>query len=115
MLRKAYILQNLCHSNGDVMNQTAEKIKKMFTDIILSVDVELGRRFVSVGEMLSWDKGTILKLPKTSGESVDFIVSKKPMAVGEIMVIDEKFAVRITDIHSKTNISEMCKDGLYDF
>ena len=97
------------------MDQTAEKMKKMFSEVVLGVDVELGRRFVTVGEMLSWDKGTILKLSKTSGESVDFVVNKKPVAVGEIMVIDEKFAVRITDIHSKENISEMCKDGLYDF
>lgn len=110
-----YILPNLSHNNVVIMNVTAEKIKKMFSEVVLSIDVELGRRFVSVGEMLSWEKGTILKLPKTSGESVDFVVNKKPMAVGEVMVIDEKFAIRITDVHKTDGISEMCKDGLYDF
>lgn len=85
-----------------------------FGNVLLNVDVELGRKFVSIGEMLSWGNGTIIKLPKTSGESVDFLVNKKPLAIGEVMVIDDKFAIRITDILTKEIIFELAKDGLYD-
>lgn len=91
-----------------------EDVLSRFGNVLLNVDVELGRKFVSIGEMLSWDNGTIIKLSKTSGESVDFLVNKKPLAVGEVMVIDDKFAIRITDILTKEIIFELGKDGLYD-
>lgn len=91
-----------------------EYVKEQFGEVLINVYVELGRKLVSIGDMLSWDSGTIIKLNKTSGESVDFIVNNKPLANGEIMVLDDKFGIRITDIMSKTAISEMKKDGLYD-
>jgi flagellar motor switch protein FliN/FliY len=91
-----------------------ENVLKLYGEVLLNVDVELGRKMVSVGEMLSWESGTIIKLSKTSGESVDFLVNKKPIAVGEIMVIDERFAIRITDILNKAIIAELSKDGLYE-
>jgi len=91
-----------------------ESVLNRFGNVLLNVDVELGRKLVSIGEMLSWERGTIIKLSKTSGESVDFLVNKKPVAVGEVMVIDEKFAIRITEVLSKEILFELSKDGLYD-
>ncbi|MBZ4642831.1 MAG: flagellar motor switch protein FliN [Deferribacteres bacterium] len=91
-----------------------EKVINRFGNVLLNVDVELGRKLVNIGEMLSWENGTIIKLSKTSGESVDFLVNKKPVAVGEVMVIDERFAIRITDILDKAILYELSKDGLYD-
>jgi len=91
-----------------------ESVLNRFGNVLLNVDVELGRKLVSIGEMLSWERGTIIKLSKTSGESVDFLVNKKPVAVGEVMVIDEKFAIRITDVLTKEILFELSKDGLYD-
>ncbi|MCB4204835.1 FliM/FliN family flagellar motor switch protein [Deferribacteraceae bacterium V6Fe1] len=91
-----------------------ENVLNRYGNVLLNVDVELGRKLVSIGEMLSWENGTIIKLSKTSGESVDFLVNKKPVAVGEVMVIDEKFAIRITDVLTKAILFELSKDGLYD-
>jgi len=91
-----------------------EGVLNRFGNVLLNVDVELGRKLVSIGEMLSWESGTIIKLSKTSGESVDFLVNKKPVAVGEVMVIDEKFAIRITDVLTKEILFKLSKDGLYD-
>ncbi|MBZ4672575.1 MAG: surface presentation of antigen protein [Deferribacteraceae bacterium] len=91
-----------------------ENVLNRYGNVLLNVDVELGRKLVSIGEMLSWENGTIIKLSKTSGESVDFLVNKKPVAVGEVMVIDEKFAIRITDVLTKVILFELSKDGLYD-
>ncbi|MCX8085092.1 MAG: FliM/FliN family flagellar motor switch protein [Calditerrivibrio sp.] len=89
-------------------------IIKEFGDVIMDVTVELGRKLCTIGELLSWDKGTIIKLGKTSGEAVDMLVNNKPLAIGEIMVLDEKFAFRLSDIQTKAALAEMKKDRLYE-
>lgn len=91
-----------------------DNILKHFSDVLMDVHVELGRKLVTLGDMLSWEKGTIIKLNKTSGESVDMLVNGKPLALGEIMVLDEKFAFRVNEIRSKAILMEMKKDNLYD-
>ena len=87
--------------------------KTEFGEVLFDVDVELGRRLVKVRELLNWEKGVILKFAKTSGEPVDFLVNGKPLALGEIMVLDEKFAIRITEILNKEDLTEMYKNGMY--
>lgn len=91
-----------------------EYILKHFSDVIMDVNVELGRKLCTIGELLSWEKGTIIKLNKTSGEAVDMLVNNKPLAIGEIMVLDEKFAFRLSDIQTKAALTEMKKDRLYE-
>jgi flagellar motor switch protein FliN/FliY len=91
-----------------------EVIRKVFGNVLLDVVVELGRKPVCIGEMLKWDKGTIIKFEKTSGESVDFLVNNRPLASGEIMVLEDKFAVRITDILTREGLTDIDKDGLYE-
>jgi len=90
-----------------------ELAKHQFGEVLFDVDVELGRKLVKVRELLNWEKGTILKFSKTSGEPVDFLVNGKPLAFGEIMVLDEKFSVRITEILDKVHLTEMYKNGMY--
>jgi len=90
-----------------------EMAKNEFGEVLFSIDVELGRKLVKVRELLNWEKGTILKFTKTSGEPVDFLVNGKPLALGEIMVLDEKFSIRITEILDKEDLTEMYKNGMY--
>lgn len=92
---------------------TREEIKEMFGEVLFRIDVELGRKKVTVGEMLRWERGTIIRIDKTSGESVDFLVNGKPLAYGEVMVLDEKFAVRVSEILTKEQLVDKFKDGLY--
>ena len=63
--------------------------------------------------MLRWESGTIIRMNKTSGEPVDFLVNEKPLAYGEVMVLDEKFGIRISEILTKEQLVEKFKDGLY--
>ncbi len=91
-----------------------EEIKDMYGEVLFNICVELGRKKVTIGEMLRWENGTIIRLNKTSGEPVDFLVSGKPLAYGEVMVLDERFALRITEILTKEMLVEKYKDGLYD-
>ncbi|MGD9809199.1 MAG: FliM/FliN family flagellar motor switch protein [Deferribacterales bacterium] len=90
-----------------------ELAKNEFGEVLFNIDVELGRKLVKVRELLNWEKGTILKFTKTSGEPVDFLVNGKPLALGEIMVLDEHFAIRITEILEKEDLTEMYKNGMY--
>lgn len=87
--------------------------KNQFGEVLFDIRVELGRKKVSIREMLNWEKGTILKFNKTSGEPVDYLVNNKPLALGEVMVLDDRFAIRITEILDKEKLTEMYKDGIY--
>lgn len=90
-----------------------DSIKEEFGEVLFNVVVELGRKKVTIGDMISWESGTIIKLNKTSGEPVDFLVNGKPLAYGEVMVLDEKFAVRITEILTREMLTDKYKDGMY--
>ncbi len=73
----------------------------MLLDIPLEVTVELGRTKRSIKEILELSQGSILELDKLAGEPVDVLVNQKLIAKGEVVVIDENFGVRVTDIVSQ--------------
>lgn len=72
----------------------------MLLDIPLQVTVELGRTKRMVKEILNVSHGSIIELDKLAGEPVDILINNKVIAVGEVVVIDENFGVRVTDILS---------------
>lgn len=74
----------------------------MLLDIPLKVTVELGRTTRSVKEILELSSGSIIELDKLAGEPVDILVNNKIVAKGEVVVIDENFGVRVTDIASQS-------------
>ncbi|WP_088005935.1 flagellar motor switch phosphatase FliY [Indiicoccus explosivorum] len=75
----------------------------MLLDIPLQVTVELGRTKRSVKEILELTGGSIIELDKLAGEPVDVLVNNRLVAQGEVVVIDENFGVRITDISSQAD------------
>ena len=70
----------------------------LIMDVPLQVTVELGRTHRLIKDVLEFGPGSIIELDKLSGEPVDILVNGKPIAKGEVVVIDESFGVRITDI-----------------
>lgn len=72
----------------------------MLLDIPLQVTVELGRTKRIVKDILEISQGSIIELDKLAGEPVDILVNNKRIAVGEVVVIDENFGVRVTDVLS---------------
>ncbi len=72
----------------------------MLLDIPLQVTVELGRTKRVVKDILELSHGSILELDKLAGEPVDLLINNKLIAKGEVVVIDENFGVRVTDILS---------------
>lgn len=80
---------------------TETKNLDMLLDIPLQVTVELGRTKRSVREILELSSGSIIELDKLAGEPVDILVNNRLVAQGEVVVIDENFGVRVTDIVSQ--------------
>jgi len=72
----------------------------LLMDVAMEVTVELGRAKKQIKEILSMGEGTIIALDKLAGEAVDILVNHKLIAKGEVVVIDENFGVRVTEIVS---------------
>ena len=70
----------------------------LIMDVPLEVTVELGRTTKSISEILDFTPGTIIELDRIAGEPIDVLVNGKFVAKGEVVVIEESFSVRITEI-----------------
>jgi flagellar motor switch protein FliN/FliY len=69
-------------------------------DIPLTVTVELGRARMLIGELLQLGQGSIVELAKFAGEPMDVFINQRLIAKGEVVVVNEKFGIRLTDIVS---------------
>lgn len=76
----------------------------LIMDVPLEVTVELGRTSKSIKEILEFSPGTIIELDKIAGEPIDVLVNGKLVAKGEVVVIEESFGIRVTDIIKQKNI-----------
>ncbi len=72
----------------------------MLLDVNLEVTVELDRKVVTVADLLKLGKGSIVELEKSAGEPLDIFVNGRKFAEGEVVVIDDKFGIRITQLLS---------------
>jgi flagellar motor switch protein FliN/FliY len=68
--------------------------------VTLQVSVELGRTKMNIEEILHLGPGSVVELDKLAGEPVDVLVNDKMIAKGEVVVLDDRFGVRITDVLS---------------
>ena len=91
---------------------TEEKERKitMVRDVNMQVNVGLGRAQMPFKDILTLQGGSSSELNKTTGDRIDFLVNNKLVARGEVMVIDGKFALRITDIVG--SLSQAVQEGL---
>jgi flagellar motor switch protein FliN len=76
---------------------------RRLSDVPVDVAVEMGRTRMTVGETLELRQGSIVTLNRMAGEPVDLLVNGTPIARGEVVVIDEQFGLRITDVLGQTN------------
>ena len=91
---------------GDVIDEAAPttggetKSLDLILDIPLTVAVELGRSKMLINELLQLGQGSVIELTKLVGEPLEVLVNQKLVARGEVVVVNEKFGVRLTDIVS---------------
>ncbi|MDO7905823.1 flagellar motor switch phosphatase FliY [Paenibacillus sp. JX-17] len=86
---------------SNAFGQMDENNLNLLMDIPLKVTVELGRTQKQIKDILELSQGSIIELDKLAGEPVDILVNNKLIAKGEVVVIDENFGVRVTDIVSQ--------------
>jgi flagellar motor switch protein FliN/FliY len=67
-------------------------------DVPIEISIEIGRTRMSIGDLLSLNKGSIVELKKTAGESVDIYVNGKLLGKGEVVVVNERLGVRVVKI-----------------
>jgi flagellar motor switch protein FliN len=70
----------------------------LLLEVPLSISVELGRTSLTIRELLALGQGSILQLDRHAGEPVDVLVNGKRLARGEVVVIDEDFGIRVTEV-----------------
>ena len=80
------------------IKEKGENSLDLLLDIQMKVIVELGRTVLKIKDILELGPGSIIELDKLSGEPVDILVNGSLVAKGEVVVIDENFAIRISDV-----------------
>ena len=84
--------------SGDGRGVQGQENIGLIMDVPLEVTVELGRSTKSISEILNFAPGTIIELDRIAGEPIDVLVNGKFVAKGEVVVIDECFSIRVTEI-----------------
>ena len=86
----------------DDEDDRSEELKKLdlVLDIPLTVTVELGRSKMLINDLLKLGRGSVIELQKLVGEPLEVLINDKLVARGEVVVVNDKFGVRLTDIVS---------------
>ena len=79
---------------------------KMVLDVPLKVTVELGRTKLLVNDLLQLGQGSVIELDKMAGEPMEIYINDKLVAMGEVVVVNEKFGVRLSDVMSGVGFEE---------
>jgi len=85
-------------ANGQVKTRDID----FLLDIPLEISVEVGRVRMLIKDLLQLGQGSVIELEKIAGEPMEILVNDKLVARGEVVVVNEKFGVRLTDIISPT-------------
>ena len=84
---------------------TAEELSRLH-DVPVEQAVEVGRTKMTIREALALGPGSIVTLNRLAGEPVDLLVNGKPIARGEVVVIDEEFGLRVTEVLAPKSATE---------
>lgn len=80
---------------------------KMILDVPLKVSVELGRTKMLINDLLQLGQGSVIELDKIAGEPMEILINDKLVAMGEVVVVNEKFGVRLTDVVSQFGLGDL--------
>ena len=83
---------------GDAPAEVGNRKLEMVLDIPLSLSVELGSTKMLINDLLQLGQGSVIELTKLVGEPLEVLVNKKLIAKGEVVVVNEKFGVRLTEV-----------------
>jgi flagellar motor switch protein FliN/FliY len=83
---------------------TAEERRKLDTilDIPVTISMEVGRSQINIRNLLQLNQGSVVELDRVAGEPLDVLVNGTLIAHGEVVVVNDKFGIRLTDVISQT-------------
>jgi flagellar motor switch protein FliN len=94
------VKEQLLDMEGEKRKQDSIRDMDFILDIPLEVSVELGRTKMLINDLLQLGQGSVIELNKLAGEPLEILVNRKLVARGEVVVVNEKFGVRLTDVIS---------------
>ncbi len=79
---------------------------ELLLDVPLRVTVRLGATRMRVQELLELGQGAIIELERLAGEPVDILVNERPVALGEVVVVNDRYAIRVVSVRSTAERAE---------
>ncbi|MBA6340510.1 flagellar motor switch protein FliN [Colwellia sp. MB02u-10] len=97
---KAVELEELQEDSGNVSGVEKSKLDAIL-DIPVTISMEVGRSHISIRNLLQLNQGSVVELDRVAGESLDVMVNGTLIAHGEVVVVNDKFGIRLTDVISQ--------------
>ncbi|CAK0767110.1 flagellar motor switch protein FliN [Gammaproteobacteria bacterium] len=98
---------NIEHSGFDDMNEEEKEVSpednknlEVVLDIPVTISMEIGRTLITIRNLLQLNQGSVVELDRVAGEPMDVLVNGCLIAHGEVVVVNEKFGIRLTDVIS---------------
>ncbi|BCV66059.1 flagellar motor switch protein FliN [Shewanella carassii] len=98
---KAVDLDELKSDARPLSEEEAAKLDTIL-DIPVTISMEVGRSFISIRNLLQLNQGSVVELDRVAGEPLDVMVNGTLIAHGEVVVVNDKFGIRLTDVISQT-------------
>ena len=90
---------NTLHPEGGAPGSEDANLE-MILDVSVTISMEIGRAFISIRNLLQLNQGSVVELDRLAGEPMDVLVNGTLVAHGEVVVVNEKFGIRLTDVVS---------------
>jgi flagellar motor switch protein FliN/FliY len=97
---KAVELEELKEDSGNISGAEERKLDAIL-DIPVTISMEVGRSHISIRNLLQLNQGSVVELDRVAGESLDVMVNGTLIAHGEVVVVNDKFGIRLTDVISQ--------------
>lgn len=94
-------LDELVDESTPLSKEDASKLDSIL-DIPVTISMEVGRSFISIRNLLQLNQGSVVELDRVAGEPLDVMVNGTLIAHGEVVVVNDKFGIRLTDVISQT-------------
>ena len=94
-------LDELIDDSRPITKAEAAKLDTIL-DIPVTISMEVGRSYISIRNLLQLNQGSVVELDRVAGEPLDVMVNGTLIAHGEVVVVNDKFGIRLTDVISQT-------------
>ncbi|MCL1036505.1 flagellar motor switch protein FliN [Shewanella corallii] len=98
---QAVELDELKDESSPLSDEEQAKLDSIL-DIPVTISMEVGRSFISIRNLLQLNQGSVVELDRVAGEPLDVMVNGTLIAHGEVVVVNDKFGIRLTDVISQT-------------